>query len=60
MLKLDTLPATEAQQLWNKQVASHGPEQCVSPAFADGKLYLRLNRGLVCYDLTDNGEQSAK
>ena len=29
----------------------HGPRDCVSPAFADGQLILRLQRGLACYDL---------
>jgi outer membrane protein assembly factor BamB len=59
-LKLDSLSAMEAEQVWNRKVASQGPQQCVSPAFADGRLYLRLNRGLVCYDLQNGNKTASK
>jgi outer membrane protein assembly factor BamB len=30
---------------------------CTSPALADGKLYLRLENGVACYDLTEAGNK---
>lgn len=51
-LKLDSLSNAEAEKVWQRQIESQGPERCVSPALVDGRLYLRLNRGLVCYDLS--------
>lgn len=59
-LNLDALSPMEAEKLWTRHVASHGPQQCVSPAFSEGRLYLRLNRGLVCYDLGGNAEQAGE
>ena len=56
-LKIDELERTaegqkEAQSLWRKHVENNGPAQCVSPALAEGKIYLRLrNNRLACYDL---------
>ena len=26
--------------------------RCVSPAISDGKLYMRMQTGVICYDLT--------
>jgi outer membrane protein assembly factor BamB len=56
MLKIDDLERTpegqkEAEQLWRKTFSEHRPLACSSPALADGKLYLRTQTGLVCYDL---------
>ena len=56
-LKIDELERTaegqkQAESLWRKEIDSSGPAQCVSPAMADGKLFLRLrNNRLACYDL---------
>jgi len=41
----------KAQRLYRKKLESNGPLHCVSPAFADGRLVVRLNKGLACYDL---------
>ncbi len=57
-LKLDSLSQAEAEQQWNRHVVSQGPQDCVSPAFSAGRLYLRLNRGLICYDMIENREES--
>ena len=57
VLKIDELERTaegqkEAESLWRKEIEGSGPAQCVSPAMADGKIYLRLkNNRLACYDL---------
>jgi outer membrane protein assembly factor BamB len=56
MLKMDELERTpegqkEAEQLWAKTFAEHRPLGCSSPALADGRLYLRTQTGLACYDL---------
>jgi hypothetical protein len=29
---------------------------CSSPAFADGNLFVRLSRGIACYDLRAEGQ----
>lgn len=42
----------EALKLWKTQVDRFRPRDCVSPAFANGRLYLRTNQGVVCYSLT--------
>ncbi|WP_166830012.1 PQQ-binding-like beta-propeller repeat protein [Thalassoroseus pseudoceratinae] len=39
----------EALKLWKTQVTRFRPRDCVSPAFVDGRLYLRTNQGVVCY-----------
>jgi len=38
---------------WEEAAGRYGPLDCASPAFADGRLYLRLKQGLACYDLRD-------
>ena len=40
----------EAEKIWRKEF-SNGPLPCTSPAISEGRLYLRLKNGLVCYDL---------
>ena len=57
MLKLDELAqqpggAEKAEREYAKRVGNHGPLVCASPALYDGKLYLRLQAGLACYDLS--------
>lgn len=57
ILNIDELESTaegqrQAESLWRKQIEGGGPAQCVSPALADGRLYLRLKDNRVaCYDL---------
>jgi outer membrane protein assembly factor BamB len=56
LLKLDELERTaegqkEAERVWRREVESEGVLSCATPAIADGKLYLRLKKQLVCYDL---------
>ena len=55
-LNLDELERTaggqaEAQRLWNDRVHKQGPLLCTTPAFADGRLVVRLKTGLACYEL---------
>lgn len=57
LLKIDQLEQTaegqkEAESLWREHVGRGGPMQCISPAIAEGHIYLRLkNDRLACYDL---------
>lgn len=41
----------KAQEVWRREVQNKGPIDCTTPAFADGRLYIRLKSGLACYDL---------
>lgn len=41
----------EAQKVWQREVTAHNPLGCSSPALANGRLILRRNDDLVCYDL---------
>ncbi|MCA9173194.1 MAG: PQQ-like beta-propeller repeat protein [Planctomycetales bacterium] len=41
----------EALQKWQKMFRGNGPLACSSPAVAGGRLYLRLEDGVACYDL---------
>jgi len=41
----------KAEQLLRGKLGRNRPYQCASPAIVDGRLYLRLGRGLACYDL---------
>ncbi len=50
-LNLATLDQRQAERLWQSKVRRQGPKSCTSPALADGRLFLRLNKGLICYDL---------
>ncbi len=38
-------------RLLQKTIGRQGPVACVTPAIADGRLYLRVGDGIVCYDL---------
>jgi len=51
LLDIDNLSAEEAEKVWQQKIAKRGPRSCVSPAFVAGRLYLRLNNGIACYDL---------
>ncbi len=59
-LNMDELQRTaEGQQraleTWQRKIGRHGPLDCASPAFDDGKLYIRLKSRLACYDLRQPG-----
>ena len=49
----------KAEKLYQSKIGRHGPVPCVTPAFADGFLYVRLKNSVVCYDLRDR-QQAAK
>jgi outer membrane protein assembly factor BamB len=51
LLKLDGLESAQADQKLEEQTAGQGALECASPAIAGGRLYIRLNRGVACYDL---------
>lgn len=47
-------PAQEqekAEQTLRDQTAGQGPLECASPAICNGRLYVRLGRGIACFDL---------
>ncbi|MEW4529062.1 PQQ-binding-like beta-propeller repeat protein [Maioricimonas sp. JC845] len=55
-LNLDAIEKEEnglekALRLYQKHVGKHGPLKCATPAIADGRMYVRMNDALVCYDL---------
>lgn len=55
LLGLEEVPVSldgesEADKRW-REAMDAGPVSCTSPAFADGRLYVRLRHGLACYDL---------
>jgi len=39
-----------AEQLWRKTF-NNGPLTCTTPALCDGRIYMRLKKGVACYDL---------
>jgi len=41
-----------AEQLWRKTF-NNGPLTCTTPALSDGRIYIRLKKGIACYDLRD-------
>ncbi len=43
----------DAERLWRKKFGTSGPLPCASPAIADGRIYLRLRKGIACYDLRE-------
>jgi len=56
LLKIDELETTaegqrKAERIWRKKFGRNAPLPCSSPAFADGKIYIRLRSGIACYDL---------
>lgn len=42
----------KAAQVYNRKIRRAGPLRCSTPAFADGKLVLRLSDKVICYNLT--------
>ena len=64
MLQLDELEKSpdgqqKALKLYQQKVGNHGPLDCSTPAIADGRLYVRLESGLACYDLSASPGRSA-
>ena len=56
MLNMDELEKTaegqkEAERLWRKTFNSAGPLACATPAIVDGRVFIRLQNGIACYDL---------
>lgn len=56
LLKLDELEQEpngleRATKRYDQEVSRHGPLKCSTPAIADGRLFVRTNAALVCYDL---------
>ncbi len=52
-LKIDEITdENEAEKHYRNKVDRHGPVPCSTPAIADGRLYVRLKKGLACYVLT--------
>jgi hypothetical protein len=43
--------AEKAAQLYEQKIHQQGPVDCASPALADGRLIVRLPKGVVCFDL---------
>jgi outer membrane protein assembly factor BamB len=57
VLNLDELEKTDARkadQLYSGNVEKFGPLKCHTPAFSDGKLFLRTNDSILCYDLSQS------
>ncbi len=57
ILKIDEIERgpdglAKAEQVWNDAIGKHGPLRCTSPAIANGKLFLRMQDRVACYDLT--------
>ncbi len=58
--KLESEPGglAKAEKLFEQKIGRHGPLPCATPAIADGKLFVRLKKGIVCYDLRDRAVAS--
>ncbi|MEZ6111451.1 MAG: PQQ-binding-like beta-propeller repeat protein [Pirellulaceae bacterium] len=41
----------EAERLWRNTFNGAGPLNCATPVLANGRLYVRLEDGVACYDL---------
>ncbi len=55
-LKIDEFERTaegqkEAEVIWRKEISRSGPLPCSTPAIAGGRMYIRLQTGIACYDL---------
>ncbi|QDU38369.1 outer membrane biogenesis protein BamB [Maioricimonas rarisocia] len=56
VLNLDEIEKEEnglekSTRLYQKHVGRHGPLRCATPAISNGRMYVRTNDALVCYDL---------
>jgi hypothetical protein len=41
----------KALRIFDREIGRQGPLKCATPAIAEGRLYVRTNSALVCYDL---------
>lgn len=62
-LNLDEIERSEggrskAEKLWQQKAVRSGPLQCSTPAFSDGRLVVRLNDAVACYDLRAAADSS--
>ncbi|WP_161604525.1 PQQ-binding-like beta-propeller repeat protein [Roseiconus nitratireducens] len=62
-LQMDALEQEEdgrakAEKVWQKNAILSGPLRCSTPAFSRGRLVIRLNDALVCYDLRKDDAES--
>ena len=60
LLQLDEVEAEEngqekALRIFDRAVSRQGPLKCATPALANGRLYVRMNKALTCYDLRMSG-----
>lgn len=44
----------KAERLYQSKIGRQGPLVCASPAIADGRMFVRMNNGIACYDLRAN------
>jgi outer membrane protein assembly factor BamB len=47
----------QSMRILEREVNRSGPLKCSTPAIADGRLYVRTNTALVCYDLRSAVQQ---
>ena len=40
------------ETFWKEQITNYGPRGSTTPAFAAGRLFVRIGRGIACYDLS--------
>jgi outer membrane protein assembly factor BamB len=58
LLRIDELEKTaegqkQAEKLWRKKFNGNGTLSCSSPAISGGKLFLRLQNSVACYDFAE-------
>lgn len=41
----------QAEKLYQSKIGRRGPLVCASPAIADGRIFVRMQNGIACYDL---------
>jgi outer membrane protein assembly factor BamB len=49
--KLEKEDQGQAEKLYQSKIGRQGPLACASPAIADGRMFIRMRNGIVCYDL---------
>jgi outer membrane protein assembly factor BamB len=49
--KLEKEDQGQAEKLYQSKIGRQGPLACASPAIADGRIFIRMRNGIVCYDL---------
>lgn len=51
LLDLENAGVEEAERRMQRHVGRHGTLKCSTPAISDGRLYVRMQDALACYDL---------